>query len=59
MQTYTIGYAPVVGEWSKKVATDYCKQLVDKGLVAEVVKSHEYDNKIAAFDFILKHFLSP
>jgi ATP-dependent Clp protease adaptor protein ClpS len=38
MQAHTNGFA-VVGEWTKEIADDYCKQLVEKGLLAEVVKT--------------------
>ena len=57
MQAHTNGFA-VVGEWSKEVATDYCKQLVDKGLVAEVVKSPKENDSVSKRRLICSSALS-
>ena len=41
MQAHNNGFA-ILGEWNnKETADDYCKQLLEKGLVCEVVKAPE------------------
>ena len=45
MQAHTNGFA-VVGEWGvKETAEDYCKQLLQKGLVSEVVEAQMKDDE--------------
>lgn len=55
LQAHTHGYA-VTGEWGKETAQEYCDKLLDRGLVAEVIKvgdgaddEDEFDNSENSF----------
>jgi ATP-dependent Clp protease adapter protein ClpS len=49
LQAHTHGYA-VTGEWVKETATEYCDKLLDRGLVAEVIKMGDGADDIDEFD---------
>lgn len=40
LRAHTTGFA-VTGEWNKELAEEYWKKLIQKGLLAEVVKSKD------------------
>lgn len=42
-RAHSTGFA-VTGEWAKDIAEDYWKKLIQKGLIAEVVKSKDMNS---------------
>jgi len=44
LRAHTTGFA-VTGEWNKELAEEYWKKLIQRGLLAEVVKSKDIGNQ--------------